>query len=417
MPQSKEVKDLRHKMGEVVTQARNLADKAEKESRAFTDEESGQWDNLNNEIDSLKKRIDVSERCASLGEYAGASAGVRSLQGSEERGEARGGVPAEKDEELRAFNAYLKQGMTQMPDDLRDISRRALSVGTSNVGGYTVPQGFYNKLEVALRAFGGMWQEAEVIETDTGALLPMPSFNYVNVLATIVSEAGAAVLDSSTPFGVVNLQSYTYRSPMLPISYEFLQDSAFGDAFVLDSLSGSIARAFNAHATTGTGTGQPKGIVTAASSGKVGLTGQTASVIFDDFIDLVHAVDPAYRAQSKFMLHDSSLKVARKLKDSQGRPIFLPGYDGLGASMPDSILGYGVTINQDMPTMAANAKSILFGSLNKYKIRLVKDVQVLRLAERYADQLQVGYMLFARMDGNLMDAGTNPVKFYQNSAT
>jgi HK97 family phage major capsid protein len=413
----KEIKALRQELGEVVTQARNLADKAEKETRGFTDEESGQWEKLNDAIDSLKKRIDVSERANSFGQFANASAGVRSLQSSEGLSEGRGGVPAEKDEELRAFNAYLKQGMAQMPDELRDISKRALSVGTLNVGGYTVPQGFYNKLEVALKAFGGMWQEAEIIETDTGAVLPMPSFNYVNVLATIVSEAGAAVLDSSTPFGVVNLGSYTYRSPMLPISYEFLQDSAFGDSFVLDSLSGSIARAFNAHATTGTGTGQPKGIVTAATSGKVGQTGQTAAVIFDDFVDLIHSVDPAYRQQSKFMLHDSSLKVARKLKDSQNRPIFLPGYDGLGIPMPDSILGYGVTINQDMPTMAANAKSILFGNLNKYKIRLVKDVQVLRLAERYADQLQVGYMLFARMDGNLMDAGTNPVKFYQNSAT
>lgn len=414
---SKELKDLRHKMGELVTQARNLHDKAEKESRAFSDEESGQWDNVNNEIDTLKKRIEVSERAASLGDYSSASAGVRSLQGSEERNENRGGVPAEKDEEQRAFNAYLKKGMAAMPDDLREISQRALSVGTSNVGGYTVPQGFYNNLEVALKAFGGMWAEAEVIETDTGATLPMPSFNYVNVLATIISEGSAAVLDSSTPFGVVNLGSYTYRSPMLPISFEFLQDSAFGDSFVLDALSGSIARAFNAHATVGTGTSQPKGIVPASTVGKTGLVGQTVSVIYDDLIDTIHAVDPAYRDQSKFMLHDSSLKVIRKLKDSSGRPIFLPGYDGLGGAMPASILGYGVTINQDMPVMAANAKSIAFGALSKYKIRLVKDVQVLRLAERYADQLQVGYMLFARMDGNLLDAGTNPVKLYQNSAT
>jgi HK97 family phage major capsid protein len=67
--------------------------------------------------------------------------------------------------------------------------------------------------------------------------------------------------------------------------------------------------------------------------------------------------------------------------------------------------------------MAANAKSILFGRLDKYKLRLVKQATLLRLVERYADNLQVAFLLFARADGRLLDAGTNPVKYYANSAT
>ena len=39
------------------------------------------------------------------------------------------------------------------------------------------------------------------------------------------------------------------------------------------------------------------------------------------------------------MMNDASLKVIRKLKDSQGRPIFLPGYDGLAGSMPATLRG------------------------------------------------------------------------------
>ena len=67
--------------------------------------------------------------------------------------------------------------------------------------------------------------------------------------------------------------------------------------------------------------------------------------------------------------------------------------------------------------MAANAKSILFGRLDKYKVRVVQDVRMLRLTERYADNLQVGFVAFLRCDGRLLDAGTNPVKHYANSAT
>lgn len=410
---TKAVKDLRQKIGELVTQARSLHEKAEKEERAFTDEESGQWDNVNSEIEKLKKRLEVSERAQKLGEFAEGSQGVKTFSGSEQRSEQQ----EDGDIEKRAFNAYLQKGMANLDAEELEIAKRAFTAGTNNTGGYTVPADFYNQLEVALKAFGGMIAEGDFIDTETGATLPMPSFNYTNVLATIVGEGGGSVTDSSTPFGVVNLGSYTYRSPILPVSYEFLQDTAFGEKFITDSLAGSIAHAFNAHATTGTGTGQPKGVVTAAVAGKTGTTGQTTSIIFDDVVDLVHSIDPAYRAQSKFMMHDQSLKVVRKLKDSSGRPIFMPGFDGLGKAMADTILGYEVAINQDVAQMAANAKSVLFGAFKKYKVRMVRNVQVLRLTERYADQLQVAFLLFARMDGNLLDAGTNPIKYYANSAT
>jgi len=281
-----------------------------------------------------------------------------------------------------------------------------------------VPQDFRNKLEIALKMSGGMLAVADVMRTDTGATLPMPTFNYTNVLATIVGENAASSSDSSTPFGVANLGAFTYRSPILPVSYEFLQDSAFGETFIIDALSGAIARAMNAHFTTGSGTGQPRGVVTDAASGKVGTTGQTLTVIVDDLVDLIHSIDPAYRASGcVFMMHDTSLKVVRKIKDAQGRPIFMPGYDGLSGAMSDQILGYNISINQDVAVMAASAKSILFGRFDKYKARMVKDITLMRLVERYADNLQVAFLLFARADGRLLDAGTNPVKYYQNSAT
>ena len=67
---------------------------------------------------------------------------------------------------------------------------------------------------------------------------------------------------------------------------------------------------------------------------------------------------------------DSSLKVVHKLKDSQNRPVFLPGYEGLGGAMDD--LAAGLTwcrSTRDVAAMAANAKSILFGDFNQYVVR------------------------------------------------
>ena len=143
---------------------------------------------------------------------------------------------AELNDEQRAI-------MQKRRADMSRPEMRAFTAGTSNTGGATVPQDFYNKLEVALKAFGGMMQVADILRTDTGAVLPMPSFNYTNVLATIVGEGVAGTLDSSTPFTSVNLGAFTYRTPILPVSYEFLQDSAFGEGFIVDALRGSLARA------------------------------------------------------------------------------------------------------------------------------------------------------------------------------
>ncbi|MCX7208180.1 MAG: phage major capsid protein [Proteobacteria bacterium] len=415
-------KKLQERRAALAKQMRDLHTLAEKESRSFTSDEDSAWAKMEADLDDLDKQIQRSGKLHALDLDLGSSTGVRSLAGDDGAGAA--------DDELShstIFRSFLMNGISGMSSQEQGIARRymdqskelrAFAAGSAGAGGVTVPPDFLKKLEIALKAFGGMLNVAEIMPTDTGAVLPMPTFNYTNVLATIIGEGQSSNTDNSTPFGVANLGAYTYRTPILPISYEFLQDSAFGEQYIIDALAGSIARGYNAHATTGDGVGKPRGILLDAAAGKVGSTGQTNIVTYDDVIDLIHSIDPAYRVGSKFMLHDSSLKVLRKLKDTTGRPIWTPGYEsGITGLAPDSLCGYGYEINQDMPVMAANAKSIIFGALNKYKARIVRGTSVLRLTERYAENLQVAFLLFARMDGRLLDAGANPVKYYANSAT
>ena len=89
---------------------------------------------------------------------------------------------------------------------------------------------------------------------------------------------------------------------------------------------------------------------------------------YDDLVELEHSLDPAYRegGRCSFMFADTTLKAIKKLKDGQGRPLWLPGID---VKEPASILGYRYVINQSVPAMAATAKSVLFGDFSKYIIR------------------------------------------------
>lgn len=99
------------------------------------------------------------------------------------------------------------------------------------------------------------------------------------------------------------------------------------EAYIQKLLALRLGRIQGKHHTIGTGSGQPMGAVTGSTLGKTGATGQTTSVTYDDLVDLEHSVDPIYRASARWMMHDDTLKVLRKIKDSQNRPIFVPGYE------------------------------------------------------------------------------------------
>src|SRR5262249_45965154 len=142
----------------------------------------------------------------------------------------------------------------------------------------------------------------------------------------MILAENTTVTDQDVAFGQLTFNAYKYSSKMVRVSVELMQDSSVNLAeFVGRKLGERIGRVTNRHFTVGTGAGQPTGIVTAATVGKVGAAGQLNSVTVDDLIDVEHAVDPAYRTNARWMCHDQTIKVIKKLKDSQGRPLWLPG--------------------------------------------------------------------------------------------
>jgi HK97 family phage major capsid protein len=253
------------------------------------------------------------------------------------------------------------------------------------------------------------------LRASSGQPLQWPTADDTGNVGAILAENTAAPTQDIT-FGTKTLSAFMYTSKMVKVSYQLLNDSAFDlGAWLPDKFAQRIGRAINAHFTNGTGGGtQPTGMIPNLTTGKVGATGQTLTVTYDDIIDLIHSIDPAYRnGGGSFMMADSTLKAVRKLKDTQGRPLWEPS---LQQNTPSSLVGYPILINQDMPVMAANAKSIAFGNFREaYVIRQVQGVQLKRFDERFADALQVGFLSFARYDGTTDDL--NAAKLYVNSAT
>lgn len=316
------------------------------------------------------------------------------------------------------FTKWLREGDRGLTAEDWAIVRNTMSTTTNSEGGYTVATEVAKIIADALKAYGGMRAVATVIQTAQGNPLNYPTSDGTSETGEQLAE-NATATGADPSFNVVALNTYKYSSKVVAVPFELLQDSSVDiEAFIRRRLVTRLGRITNTKFTTGTGTNEPRGVVTASSVGKTGTTGQTSTVIFDDLLDLIHSVDPAYRelGNCKFMMNDASLKIIRKLKDSQNRPLFLPGYE-LDRKMPDTILGYPVQINQDVATMAANAKSILFGDFSFYIIRDALEMMLFRFTDSaYAKSGQVGFLMFSRNGGNYIDVGGG-VKHYANSAT
>ncbi|WP_326780427.1 phage major capsid protein [Streptomyces longwoodensis] len=395
------------------------------QNRASTDEDlsaedRAAWDAALADVEQLSQDIEREQRHAQLAsvDYS------QVIQASQEADAERHGGEDRAQAYADAWRTWMRDGATELTSEERTTLRtgwvdgkelRAAGVATGAAGGYLVPAPFRAKMVEAQKFFSSMRDVAEVITTENGATLPWPTNDDTANVGAILSE-NSQVTEQDVVLGQADVGAFMYTSKLVRVSLQLLNDSAFDmESWLARKLGERIGRAQNAHFTTGTGTNQPEGVQTNAVVGKTGATGQVASVTYDDLIDLVHSVDPAYRmgGRAAFMMHDTTLAAARKLKDGQQRPLWEPSVQ---AGVPDTLLGYKYTINQDMPTMAANAKAILFGDFFAgYLIRDVQDVQLLRLAERYADFLQVGFLAFARTDGTPQD--TAAYKAYRNSAT
>lgn len=430
------LKELREKRAKLVEQMRAVAELSEKEGRSLNAEEEAKFNEIDADQESVGREIERRQKVEAAERDLERPITPGTPPSLDTRGHAAqsGGHPTSEErnaKEMRAFDSWIRFGFEGMDQEQRAIMARrrtfisaaelpaeirAQGVGTGAGGGYTVPQGFSEELDTALKAFGGMRQAARLFPTPDGRDLPWPTVDDTANVGELLAE-NVAVAAQDVPFGQKTLKAYKYSSKVVLVSMELLQDSFFDVGAILrDLLAERIGRITNTHFTTGDNTGKPEGVVPGAGSGKVGLTGQTVSVIYDDLVDLEHSVDPLYRPQSIFMMNDSSLKILKKLKDTSGRPLWMPGLNAsFAVSQPETILGYPYSINQDMAVMAANAKSILFGNFMKYIIRDVREFTLIRLVERYAELGQVGFIAFTRSDGRYLNAAA--VKYYQNSAT
>lgn len=405
----KDIKMLREERASIAQNMKALLDDSRENDKQWTADDQTKYDNMLSDVENIDKEI------ANIQKYLDAVADDRVIESVDEALANRGAS-----NQLRELhNKWLRKGDRALSAEEWQMIRNTMSTTTDAEGGYTVQTEVAQMVMDALKSYGGMRKVATVISTEGGNAITYPTSDGTAEEGEQVAENVSAT-DADPDFGGVTLATYKYSSKVVTVPFELLQDSNIDvEGFVNKRLTQRIGRITNKKFTIGTGTGEPRGIQVAAAAGKVGATGQTTTVTFEDLVDLEHSVDVEYREQGNctFMMNDATFKVIKKLKDDQGRPIFIPGWDGLAGPVPQTIMGYPVVINNNLPVMAADAKSILFGDFTYYIIRDVMNLTMFRFNDSaYAKKGQVGFLMWSRHGGNFTDVG-GAVKYYQNSST
>ena len=403
---SYDLKLLYEQRGKTWEAMQAIDSKATSEKRAMNNEETTQW----NEAESDMRAIDQRIKVVKLTEEE------NKRMAEEERNRGNGGA---KVESRAAFEKYLRRGYAALTEEERALVVESRAVtgqngDTQGQGGYLIPTEMSSQIETALLAYGGAREFGEVFNTSGGGPFNWPMLNDTSSKAAIIGQLAASVAGEKT-FANKAFGSYTYATPIIPISWELLSDAGFNvEAMIQNAIIESIARGTNEHYTTGDGSTQPQGVVTGATAS--GITATVSAITTDNLVDLMHSVNAAYRKSPKcaFMFADSTLKAIKKLKDSNNNYIFQPSFRD---AAPDMILGHKYVVNDNMAAIGASAKSVIFGDGSKFKIRDVASMAVVRLVERLADQRAVGFIGYYRTESKVLDAGTHPIKYLAHAAS
>jgi HK97 family phage major capsid protein len=187
---------------------------------------------------------------------------------------------------------------------------------------------------------------------------------------------------------------YGYASTF---SSELIQDQKLDlVGFLVGDAGPAIGAGMGLHFLTGTGTGQPTGILTAATPATATYVATAKdNTVSDGLIDLFYELQPQYRGNASFVVSDKSAAQMRKLKDSYGQYLWQSAVT-LGA--PDTFNGRPVLTDVGVPD-----DKVLFADLSKYRIRFAGPLRVERSLDVNFKSDQVVYRFIQRADGLLVD--------------
>jgi len=417
-------RELLEKRAEVFHQMKDITATAKKEARTVTDEEKQKFERADKDFNDYTAKIDAinAEKLADE-KRAQAMVDADNLMSSQPKRETKkvvGGeaefrsLPYKERQEAYgdAYERYIrnhsknrshKSAFDYLSQEDRNVIQwetRTQTAGTDSEGGYLIPDQWSNDIIRVMLDFGGMMANSKLIVTGKGGQWHEPKYDDTsNTGARIAEDTGDTVTDIT--FSEIVLDDYTYTSKLITATWEALNDNEYNLRGLITDVAGErIGRITNTEFTTGSGSSQPNGVVTASALGHTAAA--VGAISRTDLLTLIHSVNSAYRSSPAFklMFNDSTLLAIKLLSigSADDRPLWVPSMrDGA----PSTIEGVPYFVNPDTASIGTGLKSVVCGDFNKFLIRQVKGIQMAESSHRYIESRKTVFFAFARFDSEL----------------
>jgi HK97 family phage major capsid protein len=171
------------------------------------------------------------------------------------------------------------------------------------------------------------------------------------------------------------------------------------ESIITEDMSDQFGKTEGLAFVSGSGVGQPEGILTNTDvqNGFVA-NGGASFTSGDGIIKLAFSVKEQYWANARYVCNRFTLRDLRTLKDTAGNYLWQPvadGVHGLSTGLPATLYGYPYTIATDFPSAASNAFTVAFGDFSR-AYWVVDRVQLALLRDPYSQASAGAVVLHAR---------------------
>lgn len=385
--------EMKQKRSTIAGQMRQLND--DYSEKRWDDAATKKWGDMIQELDDLDAKISREERMLNLDSD-------KINNDPERRSVLDLDTNVAEARQMKVLETVLRSGYQALSSEERSLFKemRAQATNVDSKGGFTVPTEFRNRVVESMKAFGGVANISTVFETDGGQPITWVTTDGTADEGVMIGEAEEGG-DKDMDFGQVAIGAKKMTSKTIKISDELLQDSGVDIVgLIIRRIATRLGRGEAKQLLNGDGQGNNiKGLLMQLTGGATSAV--AGSITHSDLLKLKHSVDPAYRSgNTRWAFNDNTLLGFKELKDSTGRPLWLPDVSGVA---PATIDGDQYQIDQGMPDVAAGKKAVLYGDFSYFQIRRVKGMALRRLDEKYAEAGLVGFLMFHRFDALLED--------------
>ncbi len=241
---------------------------------------------------------------------------------------------------------------------------------------------------------------ATIVPSDTGAivwprLVQTDAQEYGGVTVSWIDEGGEKP-ETEPEFEQVTIETHEVAA-YTEISNRLLNRSAIPLEPLLTRLfKGALNHALDVAFLSGSGTGQPTGIVNTTGIRTVNRTAQN-DIQYDDLVNLEFAVRAYHRARATYIVADGCMQNLKKDKDTQGRPLFV---ESVAGQVFQKLVGYPYISTHRLTAYADG--DVIFGDLKEYIVPIEQEVVVKR-SEHYNFRKNVtAFTVSAAVGGQLV---------------